>query len=133
MSRHLNIFGNLYGGNLLAWLDESAYLFVQQQVGYANFVTVNFDDVNFKAPGHRGDAILIYGRLLKHGRSSITLGLRAMVIEPETGTRKEVISCRVTFVALDEEGTVFPYFTTDRYKEWCREKAMEMNLMIPNL
>ncbi|HNJ04745.1 MAG TPA: hotdog domain-containing protein, partial [Leptospiraceae bacterium] len=55
MEKDLNAFGNLFGGNMLAWIDEASALYVMEQIGFANFVTVSFDDVNFKAPARRGD------------------------------------------------------------------------------
>src|SRR5690606_13517328 len=73
MERHLNPYGNVFGGTVLAWLDEGAALFLMEKIGYTNFVTVSMNHVDFKAPGHRGDAVQILCRVLRTGRSSVTV------------------------------------------------------------
>jgi len=117
MERDLNSFGNLFGGALLAWLDEAAGLFVMEKTGYANFVTVSFDDVIFKAPGRRGEAIGIYCRILRIGRSSISVEAKALVHEPETNEKRQIIDCRIAYVCL-KDGKPTPYFESERYARW---------------
>ena len=73
MERDLNSFGHLFGGAMLAWLDEGAALYLEEKIGYRDFVTMNMNNVSFKAPGQRGDATLILCRVLKTGRSSVVV------------------------------------------------------------
>ena len=47
MEKDLNYHGNLYGGTMLAWLDESSALFVMESIGYTNFVTAGMENVRF--------------------------------------------------------------------------------------
>jgi acyl-CoA thioesterase YciA len=121
MERDLNSFGNLFGGAMMAWLDEAAALFVMEKSGYADFVTVSFDNVRFKAPGRRGDAIVIYCRVVKTGRSSITVEAQAFVNEPQSSVKRQVIDCRITYVCL-ENGKPTPYFESERYARWLRKQ-----------
>ena len=122
MERDLNSFGNLFGGVILAWLDEAAALFVMEKTGYGNIVTVSMDDVRFKAPGRRGDAIVISCRVVTTGRSSITVEARALVNEPEIKARRQIIDCRITYVCL-EGGRPTPYFESEKYARWVREQG----------
>lgn len=117
MEKDLNPFGNLYGGAMLGWLDEGSALYVMEKIGYANFVTVNLDDVNFKAPGHRGDAIVLYCRIMKTGRSSIAIQTKAFARDPVTGTKREIITCTITYVCLRDERP-YPYFQSEEYARW---------------
>lgn len=121
MARHLNAHGNLFGGIILAWLDEAAALYMMEHTGYSNFVTVALDGVSFKAPAHQGDAIVIYCRVVHMGRSSITIQTQAWVHVPDSLEKREIIACKVTFVCL-EDGQPFPYFATELYRDWCSKK-----------
>lgn len=124
MEKDLNAFGNLFGGAILGWLDEASALYVMEKIGYANFVTVSLTDVNFKAPGRRGDAIVIYCRTLKTGKSSITVQTRALAHEPVTGDKREIITCTITFVCL-ENGAPFAFFESPHYTAWKKKREVE--------
>ncbi len=115
MERHLNAFGNLFGGSILAWIDEASALFVMEKIGFGNFVTVSLEHVEFKSPGRRGDAIAIYCRVVRTGRSSITVQTKAFIHEPETGAKNEVIDCQVTYVCL-KGGKPYRYFESEEYR-----------------
>lgn len=110
MAASLNAHGNLFGGIMLAWLDEAAAIFGMRKIGYTNIVTVNMDDVDFKTPGRNGDMIQIYACIEKQGRSSFTVRTTAMSLQRDTLEEREVISCRITFVCLNQEGKPFPFF-----------------------
>lgn len=117
MERDLNSFGNLFGGNMLAWLDEAGALFVMDKTGYADFVTASLENVSFKAPGRRGDNIVIYCRIIRTGRSSITIEAQAFVKEPGSRVRRQTIDCRITYVCL-KDGKPTPYFESESYRRW---------------
>lgn len=110
MSKDLNSHGNLFGGIMLAWIDEAAALYAMEKIAYTNIVTVNMDDVNFKYPGRNGDIIQIHASIEKTGKSSLTVRTVALSINEKSRVRNEVIHCRVTFVCLDAGGKPFPYF-----------------------
>jgi len=121
MERDLNSLGTLFAGAMLAWLDEAAALFVMEKTGYADLVTVSLEDVSFSAPGRRGDAIVVYCRILRTGRSSIVVETRALVHDPETSARRQIIDCRITYVCL-RDGKPTPYFESERYAQWLRQR-----------
>lgn len=121
MERDLNAFGNLFGGTLLAWMDEGSAIYVMEKIGYANFVTVSLDDVTFRAPAKRGDAVIISSRILKTGSSSITLQTKAEVHEPTTERRQEIINCKIVFVCL-RDGKPYSYFASDEYRNWLAKR-----------
>ncbi|MBX7056755.1 MAG: acyl-CoA thioesterase [Leptospirales bacterium] len=120
MERHLNAFGNLFGGVMLAWLDEGSALYVMDRIGYQDFVTVHMDNVNFRSPARRGDAVALYSRVQKVGRSSITVETRALVHEAGLDQRREVIACQITFVCL-RDGRPFAYFESPEYRSYSKK------------
>jgi acyl-CoA hydrolase len=118
MSRHLNPHNNIFGGVMLAWLDEASGLFVMENVGYTNFVTVSMDNVVFKQPARGGDLVTVGCRTIRTGKSSITVETLAVARNPKTGDARRIIDCNVSLVAI-LDGKPFPYFTTPEYQAWC--------------
>jgi len=114
MSKDLNAHGNLFGGIMLAWIDESAAIYIMRKIGYTNIVTVNMDNVNFMTPGRNGDIIQIYGEIEKIGKSSIVIKTNSISLAMGSHNKRDVIQCKVTFVCLDELGRPFPYFEMNK-------------------
>ncbi|MCP4641930.1 MAG: acyl-CoA thioesterase [bacterium] len=121
MERDLNAAGSLYGGAILAWLDEAAAVYVMEQIGYRDFVTVAMDNVYFKAPAYRGDLVTFHSRISRIGSSSVTAEVCAYVHEPVSGSQHETIACTVTFVCLKDRKT-YPYFQSDEYRDWLERR-----------
>ncbi len=69
----LNGSNTLFGGKLLSWIDEEAYIYATCQLGNANVVTKLISEVNFVSSAKRGDIVEIGVELVKFGRTSITL------------------------------------------------------------
>ncbi|TGJ99227.1 acyl-CoA thioesterase [Leptospira semungkisensis] len=111
MSRDLNQHGFLFGGQMLAWIDEGCAMFVMEKIGYSNLVTVSMDDVVFKSPGLLGEIIQIFSKVEKVGKSSITLRCAAIAKSQKKKEVREIIDCKITYVCLDDSGKPFPYFT----------------------
>lgn len=130
MEKDLNAYGNLFGGSMLAWLDEAAALFVMEEIGYSNFVTISFDDVMFKEPVHRGDAVIFHCRVIHIGRSSIRVQTKAMVHDHFFGSHREVIACSISFVCL-KDGKPFPYFQSEVYKRWKEKQPPSERSTLP--
>ncbi|MCB1302874.1 MAG: acyl-CoA thioesterase [Leptospiraceae bacterium] len=116
MEKDLNYHGNLYGGTMLAWLDESSALYVMETIGYTNFVTAGMENVKFQSPARSGEAVVFYCRTAHIGRSSITVQTRAFVHDPRSTRKDEIINCSITFVCL-KDGKPFPYFESDDYSQ----------------
>lgn len=126
MEKDLNYFGNLFGGAVLAWLDEGTAAFLIEKIGFANFVTVVMEDVYFKTPAHRGDALVIYCKILETGRSSVTVSTKAFVHLPVTGEKREIIACRFKFVCL-KDGKPYSYFRSKEYADWIKRNHDDIN------
>jgi len=126
MDKDLNASGHLFGGVMLAWLDEAAALYIMEETGYTDFVTVAMDRVCFKSTGRRGAAIAVYCRIVETRRSSIVIEAKALSHDPGTGDRREIIACTITSVCLKDDRP-YAYFQSPEYADWLsrRESGKE--------
>lgn len=97
MQKDIGIHGNLFGGNLLSWIDESAAGFISEAIGHRPVVTVNIGEVTFKEPVKVNDVINIDCTIITIGNSSIKV--LAEVIN--TRTLKQVCWCMLNFVHVN--------------------------------
>jgi len=97
----LNPNHTLFGGRLLAWIDEELALYSIIQLQNQKIVTKHMSEINFISSARQGDIIEIGIDIVKFGNSSITLtcNVRNMM------TRESIITIdTVTMVSLDEDG-----------------------------
>ena len=83
MTKDVGTNGNLFGGNMLAWMDEAAAIFAQQITG-RNVVSVRFAEIIFKKPVRQDDIIEFYCEKIKQGHTSVTFDIFAVVKDRET-------------------------------------------------
>jgi acyl-CoA hydrolase len=69
----LNPNQTLFGGQLLAWIDEEAALYTIIQLENSKIVTKYMSEINFMASAKQGDIIEIGIEVLKFGKSSLTM------------------------------------------------------------
>lgn len=69
----LNPNGTLFGGRLLAWIDEEAALYTIIQLENQKVVTKYMSEINFNASAKTGDIIEIGLAVVKFGTTSLTL------------------------------------------------------------
>lgn len=102
----LNPRGTLFGGTLLAWLDEEAAIFTKCQLGTNLVVTKLISEINFLAPAFQGDVVEIGFEVVKLGTTSITL--KCVAINQDT--KKEIVTIdKFVFVSVDENGVPKPH------------------------
>jgi len=125
MTQHLGYHGNLFGGQMLAWIDEAGVAFASEVCGTPQMVTVHMSEVRFNAPVRPTQIIKIYGKIEKMGTSSVTLKLEARRHSVYNGTQKTVCSTQITFVRIDGDGEAVPipdHLREKWFVEWEREK-----------
>lgn len=98
MTQNIGVHGNLFGGDLLRWLDESAAAFVSEATGFLPMVTLKISEVIFHHPVKVNDIINIDGEIIKLGRTSVTIKLYVV----NTHTKKTVCTTSIIFVHVDE-------------------------------
>jgi acyl-CoA thioesterase YciA len=105
LARDIGIHGNLFGGTLMAWIDEAAAAFATEYCYTPNMVTIRVGELLFKKPLKAGHHLRIYGRVAEMGVTSITLYLEARKYSLYSAEETLVCSTNITFVRIDDDGT----------------------------
>ena len=100
--------GNLFGGRMLAWLDEAGAAYACQACDTPRMVTRHISAVTFEKPVRPGQIIKIYGEVLKVGNSSITIRLEARRHSVYNGSQRSVCTIEMVFVRIDGDGEPVP-------------------------
>lgn len=108
MTKDIGVHGNLFGGNMLAWLDEAAATWACSVCKNPNMVTVKIDEMIFERPVKNGHQVNIYGEVKGIGKSSIAIYVEARNVNFYTGDEKTVCSTFFTFVRIDDSGSPIP-------------------------
>ena len=105
----LNPNGTLFGGKLLAWIDEEAALYAIIQLENTHVVTKFMSEINFMSSAKPGDIVEIGIEVIKFGTTSLVL--RSEVRNKMT--RQTIITVEnITMVNLDENGKPKPHGKT---------------------
>ena len=116
----LNPNGTLFGGRLLAWIDEEAALYAIVQLENHHVVTKYITEIDFRNSANEGDIIEIGIDAVKFGKSSLTMRceVRNMM------THETIITIeKIVMVNLDANGNSKPHgktkieFVGDRLNE----------------
>lgn len=108
MTSDIGVNDNLFGGQMLSWLDEDACAFAVQYIHNPYILTLKFSDCIFHRPAKLNNLIMVYCEVTHVGRTSITVSVEAR--------RKDVVHCQeelicstsVIMVQIDKEGKPFP-------------------------
>ena len=125
MTKDMGVHGNLFGGIMMAWIDEAASVLACQVCHSPNMVTVKIDELVFQKKVKEGFLIKIYGEVAQIGKSSITMTIEARKVSVYSQEQDLVLSTTVTFVRIDEAGdpTPIPTPVRERYKHLSKYKA----------
>ena len=97
----LNPNGTLFGGKLLAWIDEELALYAIIQLENSRIVTKHMSEINFRSSARPGDLVEIGIDVVRFGNSSLTLKCEARNIM----TRETIITIdTITMLSLGEDG-----------------------------
>jgi acyl-CoA hydrolase len=101
---HLNSHGFLFGGEMLKWLDEFAWMAASLDYRGATLVTVGIDEIVFKHRVVVGSILRFCIEKEKVGSKSVTYDVHVFCDEPGANEEKEVFSSHITFVNIDKDG-----------------------------
>jgi acyl-CoA thioesterase YciA len=99
----LNATTNLFGGQLLAWLDEATAIYASTYMAENRVVTARLNGLDFQIPTELGMVVTIWAKVIKEGNSSLTL--EAVATKRRMGDQEEIEVAKTTlvFVAIDDE------------------------------
>ena len=104
MPRDTNPLGSIFGGVILSHIDSAGAIGARREVAQAGgalpfLVTVAMNRVEFQAPVLVGDVVTFRTRLVKMGRTSITMNV---AVEAERGTELlQVTDAEVVYVGIN--------------------------------
>lgn len=105
----LNPNGSLFGGSLLKWIDEEAAIYSITMLQSPYVVTKLMSEINFVSSARAGDVLEMGMKVIKTGRSSITLKCEVRNIM----THHTIIKIEeIVFVNLDSSGLPAPHGKT---------------------
>lgn len=105
----LNPNGTLFGGRLLAWIDEEAALYTIVQLENSKIVTKYISEINFMSSAKQGDIVEMGIEVAKFGKSSLTLRCEARNMM----TRETILTVdNIIMVNLGEHGKPAPHGKT---------------------
>ena len=116
----LGFHGNLFGGQLLKWIDAAAAGYAMQLCDTPRMVTVSIDKCFFERPAKEGQLLKIYGNPAEIGTTSVTIYMEARAHNVYTGEQKVILRTNIKFVRIDEEGNPIPI--SERAKNHITEK-----------
>jgi len=99
-----NALGNLFGGRLMQFIDLVGAVAASRHAR-AITVTASMDHLDFVAPVHVGDLLILKASVNRAFKTSMEIGVKAMVEDVRgTGGLRHVSSAYLTYVAVDLQG-----------------------------
>lgn len=102
-----NQHGTLFGGILMAYIDDIAGISAQRHARNP-VVTASTDSVDFLYPVKEGDSICVESFVTWTHQTSMEVFVKAVTEDLSTGERKVCTTAFLTFVAVDEDGKPIP-------------------------
>ena len=101
--RDANLYGNVFGGAIMAMADRVAFVAAARHAG-PPCVTVAVDSISFIAPIHIGDLVTMQASVNYVGRTSMEVGVKVTAENLDTGEIRHTNSCYFVYVAIDRDG-----------------------------
>ena len=107
MPADTNPTGHVFGGWVVSQMDLAG-LHIARRYATQHVVTVAIDSMTFIKPIEVGDFVCCYTRLIKAGRTSITVGIETWALAPHANRRRLVTEGVFVYVAVDEKQQPIP-------------------------
>jgi acyl-CoA hydrolase len=110
ITRHLCLIkdtghaGVLWGGNMMAWVDEAGALYAGIKASNDYMVTKAFTEIDFKRQVRPGDLVEFWGRVERWGTTSLHIELKVLAGQHGDDARHEVLDVTGVFVAIGRDG-----------------------------
>jgi acyl-CoA thioesterase YciA len=104
MPRDTNAHGTIFGGVILSYIDQAGAIEARKHTPH-KYVTVAIDQVVFKKPVYVGDLLSFNTRLIKTGRTSMTIEVK---VEAQRFSNPRVVvpvtEAIIVYVSVDDDG-----------------------------
>lgn len=98
-----NALGTLFGGRLMQFIDLVGAMAASRHAR-TYVVTASMDHLDFVAPVRVGELLILKASVNRAFRTSMEVGVRAMVEDVREQNLRHVSSAYLTFVAMDSSG-----------------------------
>src|ERR1700761_2390363 len=98
-----NAVGNLFGGRLMQFIDLVGAVAAGRHARTVT-VTASMDHLDFVSPVKVGELLILKASVNRAFRTSMEVGVKAMVEDPRADTLRHVASAYLTFVAVGADG-----------------------------
>jgi acyl-CoA hydrolase len=98
---HANALGNVFGGQILAWMDLCAAICSQRHTGRLA-ITAGIDELSFEQPIRIGEVVCLTAQVTAAFRTSLEILVEVSGENAMTGERWPCVSAFLTFVAVDD-------------------------------
>jgi acyl-CoA hydrolase len=102
----LNHFGFLFGGRLLAWVDEACWIAASLDYPHCQFVTIGMDKVEFHHSVRQGTILSIRCEREREGTTSVSY--KVEVFDRRNPHAPAIFGTKVTYVSVDDGGRKRP-------------------------
>ena len=100
----LNSEYTVFGGLVMGLCDRTALIVAERHSGQS-CVTAAVDSLNFLAPAHSGETLVVKAAVNRAWRSSMEIGVRVVAENSFQRDTRHVVSAYLTFVALGTDGS----------------------------
>ena len=123
---HANALGNVFGGQIMAWVDLCGAICAQRHSGRVA-VTAFVDDLKFEQPVKVGEVVRLRARVTATFRTSMEIEVVVEGEDARTMRRWPCVSALLTYVAIDEAGkpTPVPPLALDSEEALASQRAGE--------
>lgn len=102
LPQHANVYGTVFGGQIMAWVDLCAAICAQRHAGRP-CVTAFVDDLLFTRPVRVGQVVRLRAHVTATFRTSMEIEVSVRGEDTVTGEQWPTVECRATFVAMSDE------------------------------
>jgi acyl-CoA hydrolase len=102
LPQHANLYGTVFGGQIMAWVDLCGVVCAQRHAGRP-CVTAFVDDLLFRRPVRVGQVVRLRAQMTAAFRTSMEVEVRVLGEDTITGEQWPTLECSMTFVAISDE------------------------------
>lgn len=107
LPQHANALGNVFGGQIMAWVDLCAAIAAQRHAGQMA-VTAFVDDLMFQNPVKVGEVVHLKSQISATFRTSMEVEVTVTGEDLSTRRRWPCLHAFLTFVCIDASGKPVP-------------------------
>ncbi|MGL4986177.1 MAG: acyl-CoA thioesterase [Treponemataceae bacterium] len=107
-NEHLNHHGTLFGGQVLLWADEMAWMAASRDFPHTNFVTRALGESLFQKRVLVGSILRFKTKKIKQGTTSVTYSVEVFATTSDYSLEELSFFTSVTLISVNDDGEKSP-------------------------